>query len=235
MQAKMTNSQTQLADVIMSTTAAPVYFPPHELGGYSLVDGGIAANNPTIFALHEAATMTENRANRGSPDYSKFLVLSLGTGSAKLNGHKIESGGLIDWILSMTSGSPPLIDVLFRASDDMVDMCTALILGHYNSMHNFLRIQDYTLDPNRIKLNDASKSNIEALEEAARKLLHRPITLVNPLTGLQEEIPKDGSLLLNGRAPTNYEAVTSFAKRLSAERRRRAYRTKKIIPNMGRR
>ncbi|RDX60231.1 Patatin-like protein 2, partial [Mucuna pruriens] len=136
--AKRMKSQIQLADVIMSTTAAPVFFPPHQLLGYSLVDGGMAANNPTIFAMHEAARMTENH---GSPDYSKFLVLSLGTGSAKLNGSQIGFAGPIHWFFNMKSGSPPLFDVLFRASNDMVDMCTALVLGHYNSMHNFLRIQ----------------------------------------------------------------------------------------------
>lgn len=84
--------------------------------------------------------MTEDHTTRDRPDYSKFLVLSLGTGSAKLCGHEVGFGGLLDWF-NPAEGLPPLVDVLFRASDDMVDMCTALVLGHYNSMHNFLRIQ----------------------------------------------------------------------------------------------
>lgn len=46
------NSEIPLADVIMGTTAAPYYFPPHDFERdhkkYCLVDGGIAANNPVI-------------------------------------------------------------------------------------------------------------------------------------------------------------------------------------------
>lgn len=52
MQAKSMNSEIPLADVIMGTTAAPYYFPPHDFERdhkkYCLVDGGIAANNPVI-------------------------------------------------------------------------------------------------------------------------------------------------------------------------------------------
>ena len=75
-----------------------------------------------------------------APDYSKYLVMSLGTGSAKLYGHQVGFGGPLNW-LGKGKGLPPLVDILFRASDDMVDMCTALVLGHHNAMHNFLRIQ----------------------------------------------------------------------------------------------
>lgn len=53
MQANRMKSDIKLADVIMSTTAAPYYFPPHEFVGdgkrYCLVDGGVAANNPVMY------------------------------------------------------------------------------------------------------------------------------------------------------------------------------------------
>ncbi|KAF7804950.1 patatin-like protein 2 isoform X1 [Senna tora] len=75
-------------------------------------------------------------------------------------------------------------------------MSTALVLGQYNSMHNFLPIQDdtLTLDPKEVNvnLNDASKKNIDALEleeGIERKLLQNPISMLNP-------------------QPTNKEAIT---------------------------
>ncbi|MED6195044.1 hypothetical protein PIB30_034378 [Stylosanthes scabra] len=224
-QAKRKKSAVKLADVIMSTTAAPYYFPPHKfsVGGenYTLIDGGIAANNPTIFAIHEVSRMNAHKTSTiiDDPDYSKFLVLSLGTGSGKLDGHKVLDGGLLGWFNPLT-GSPPLVDVLFRASDAMVDRCTSLVLGQHNSLQNFLRVQDSTLHSNQTKLHDASKDNIDALEGIAIKLLNQSIKVVNPASGLHET--PTGTMFVNGRVPTNREAITYFARRLSAERRRRA-------------
>ena len=55
MQAKRTNSEVRLEDVVVSTSAAPVYFPfrKFEADGrqHLLVDGGLAANNPVITFL----------------------------------------------------------------------------------------------------------------------------------------------------------------------------------------
>ncbi|KAL1312789.1 hypothetical protein HN51_039379 [Arachis hypogaea] len=224
-QAKRKKSAVKLADVIMSTTAAPYYFRPHKfsVGGenYTLIDGGIAANNPTIFAMNEVSRMNAHKTSTAieDPDYSKFLVLSLGTGSGKLDGHEVLDGGLLGWFNPLT-GSPPLVDVLFRASDAMVDRCTSLILGRHNCLHNFLRVQDSTLPGNQTKLHDASKDNIDALESIAKELLNQSIKVVNPASGLHET--PNGSLFVNGRVPTNREAITCFARRLSAERRRRA-------------
>ncbi|KAJ7973102.1 Patatin [Quillaja saponaria] len=224
-QAKKNRSKIQLADVIMSTAAAPFYFPPHDFVAdgkrYFLVDGGLAANNPTLVAIREAAKMIENHSNTNSilPENCKFLVLSLGTGSAKLFGHEVGYGGTLDWF-NLEKGLPPLIDILMRASDDMVDMYTSLILGKYNSKHNFLRIQDYTLDPCQSMLNDASEGNIDMLEKIVKDLLNRSVSVVNLETGLQE-IPLDRRPSHNRSIPTNREAITCFAGRLSEERRRR--------------
>jgi uncharacterized protein len=43
-----------LVDVGLATSAAPVFFPHHEIEGSRYVDGGLIANGPTLFALHEA-------------------------------------------------------------------------------------------------------------------------------------------------------------------------------------
>ncbi|XP_025660902.1 patatin-like protein 2 isoform X1 [Arachis hypogaea] len=224
-QAKRKKSAVKLADVIMSTTAAPYYFRPHKfsVGGenYTLIDGGIAANNPcdssnmmlwiiqTIFAMNEVSRMNAHKTSTAieDPDYSKFLVLSLGTGSGKLDGHEVLDGGLLGWFNPLT-GSPPLVDVLFRASDAMVDRCTSLILGRHNCLHNFLRVQDSTLPGNQTKLHDASKDNIDALESIAKELLNQSIKVVNPASGLHET--PNGSLFVNGRVPTNREAITWY-------------------------
>ncbi|KAL5582879.1 hypothetical protein UlMin_015321 [Ulmus minor] len=236
-QAKKDKSNIKLADVIMSTSAAPLIFPPSEFQAdgidYCLVDGGMAANNPTMLAIGEATRMLEGENNseerRGEIDYSKFLVLSLGTGSAKLvdgHGDQVRFGGALHWFVKLGEGlltSPPFLDILFRAADDMVDIQTSFTLGNQNSQHNFLRIQDYKLKASETMFHDASKENLKRLKERGRNLLNEPISLANPVTGLQGTVTINTSVpkANQRRGTTNRYALIYFARRLSHERRRR--------------
>ena len=62
-------------DVLMSTTAAPMFFPPHEIPGNGVFfDGGLTFNDPTALACNEAFRYK-------SIQDSDLFVLSLGTGS----------------------------------------------------------------------------------------------------------------------------------------------------------
>lgn len=65
-----------MVDAALATSAAPTYFPPHEISEYLgyFVDGGLFANNPALTAVIEAL--------RGGlvDDLSDVRVLSLGTG-----------------------------------------------------------------------------------------------------------------------------------------------------------
>lgn len=44
----------KIVDVLLATTAAPTYLPPHRTLTGTYVDGGIGANNPSLLALVEA-------------------------------------------------------------------------------------------------------------------------------------------------------------------------------------
>lgn len=44
----------KIVDVLLATTAAPTFFPPHNSTSGVYVDGGIGANNPSLIALVEA-------------------------------------------------------------------------------------------------------------------------------------------------------------------------------------
>lgn len=46
----------KLVDVLLATTAAPTYFPPHRTPLGTYIDGGIGANNPSLLALAEAVS-----------------------------------------------------------------------------------------------------------------------------------------------------------------------------------
>ncbi|KAL5561050.1 hypothetical protein UlMin_030797 [Ulmus minor] len=227
-QAKKEKLTIKLADVLISTSAAPIFFPHSEFKAdgidYCLVDGGMAANNPTMLAIREGTRMLEDESssNQRPVDYSEFLILSLGTGSEKLvDGHvdPARNGGLFHWIVKLGEGllhSAPLVDVLFRAADDMVDIYTAFTLGNYNSRNNFLRVQDYKLKPSESKLDDASEENLKRLKERGKTLLNEPVSVLNPVTGLRRPVD-----IADHGVTTNREALIRFATRLSEERRRR--------------
>lgn len=59
-------------DVAMSTSAAPLYFPPYSFGGATYIDGGVFLNNPVSFALNVMKAV--------KPIANRFCVLSIGTG-----------------------------------------------------------------------------------------------------------------------------------------------------------
>lgn len=45
-----------LEDIIMATTAAPLYFQPYKMDGGVYIDGGVIANNPSFMAVLEGVT-----------------------------------------------------------------------------------------------------------------------------------------------------------------------------------
>ena len=76
----------------LATAAAPVYYRPLVEGGYTFVDGGIWANNPSMLAVIEALTAFD-------VDRDRIDVLSLGCGDEfyPVNWWQRRFGGLFFW------------------------------------------------------------------------------------------------------------------------------------------
>ncbi|KAA8547211.1 hypothetical protein F0562_003633 [Nyssa sinensis] len=88
----------QLSDICISTSAAPTYLPAYyfknhdeEAGDaqeFNLIDGGMAANNPALVAITEVTDQVSQKSPDFLPmkpmDYGRFLVISIGTGSGKI-------------------------------------------------------------------------------------------------------------------------------------------------------
>lgn len=62
----------KIVDVALATSAAPVYFPPHEIRNSQYIDGGLAANSPALMAYHEATFFLHQNP-------SQIKLLSIGT------------------------------------------------------------------------------------------------------------------------------------------------------------
>ncbi|XP_058099967.1 patatin-like protein 2 [Magnolia sinica] len=221
----------ELSDICIGTSAAPTYLPTHcfetkdsqgNVREFNLIDGGVAANNPALVAMGEVT----RQVFRGNPDffpikpmdYGRFLVISLGTGSMKMDekysASQASKWGVMGWLLS--GGSTPLVDVFTQASADMVDIHISVLFQALHSESNYLRIQDDTLSGTVSSLDFATKENLDNLVKISKELLKKPVSRVNLETGIFEPVKNEG---------TNEEVLKRFAKQLSEERRLREMRS----------
>ncbi|XP_022155483.1 patatin-like protein 2 isoform X1 [Momordica charantia] len=227
--AKLNESKNpRLADVCISTSAAPTYLPAHYFEtkdsngttrAFHLVDGGVAANNPTLTAIShitkEISVMGNSEYIKIKPmDTRRMLVLSLGTGSPKndekYSAPQASKWGLFNWMFD--DGATPIIDFFGDASADMVDYHVSTLFQSLNSKENYLRIQDDTLTGDVASVDVATQENLQRLIETGEALLKKPVSRVNLETGKFEPVEGEGS---------NEEAVAEFAKMLSEERKLR--------------
>ncbi|KAL4333817.1 hypothetical protein GQ457_07G025660 [Hibiscus cannabinus] len=218
-----------LSDICIGTSAAPTYLPAHyfkneddkgNMKEYNLIDGGVAANNPTLLAMGEVTKEIIKGNADFFPikpiDYGRFLVISLGTGSPKAQekykATKAAKWGLLGWLTS--EGSTPLVDVFNQASGDMVDLHLSVVFGALHS-DKYLRVQDDGLSGDVSSVDVATKKNLDELVKVGEGLLKKRVSRVNLETGMFEPFTQE----------TNEEALKRFAALLSQERHRRRSRT----------
>ncbi|KAL6654176.1 hypothetical protein ACP70R_007641 [Stipagrostis hirtigluma subsp. patula] len=225
------HKNAHLSDICISTSAAPTYFPAHffvthndegKPREFHLVDGGVAANNPTMVAMSMLTkeVLRENPDfNPGKPtEYRNYLIISIGTGSAKqaerYTAPQCAKWGLIQWLYN--GGFTPIIDIFSHASSDMVDIHAAVLFEALHCEKNYLRIQDDTLTGHTSSVDIATTENMEELIGIGKKLLKKKMARVNIDTGVYE--PISGEV-------TNEMELERFAKMLSDERKLRTRTT----------
>ncbi|CAL9129901.1 unnamed protein product [Musa textilis] len=225
----------RLSDICIGTTAAPTYLPAHYFETkcskgssreFHLVDGGVAANNPALVAIGEVTKELHKKNPDYFPykpmDYRKILLISLGTGSAKVEGKfsakRASRWGVLGWLLN--SGSNPLFDVFMQSSADVVDIHLSVVFQALQSKSNYLRIEDDTLSGTVSSVDISTKENLADLVNVGEQLLKKPVSRVNLETGIYEPVG-------NGEG-TNEDALRRFARILSDERRLRELRTPSV-------
>ncbi|XVF61138.1 hypothetical protein PTKIN_Ptkin08bG0105400 [Pterospermum kingtungense] len=211
-----------LSDICIGTSAAPTYFPSYYFKNneeeFNLIDGGIAANNPTLVAISEVTKqiMKENPDfdSIDPLDYARFLVISLGAGSNRLekkyNAKTASKWGVISWLYE--NNNTPIIDCYSEAGKDMVDYHNCVVFQALHSEDKYLRIDDDTLSGELASVDVATKENMENLVKVGDNLLNKTVSRINLETGLYEPVENGGSI---------EEALQRFAKLLSDERRLR--------------
>lgn len=132
-------------DAGRATSAAPTYFTPLVKDGQLLVDGGVVANNPAIYAYIEAKKLY--------PNCKKFNILSLSTGGKNHTMTFDETNGLLNWKDQVS----PMYSTAQKCTTDIV-------LENMKDV-NYVRIDDpLEFD---IKMDDTNPVNIKKMEEFA--------------------------------------------------------------------
>ena len=82
----------RMSAVAAATSAAPTYFTPFKQAGYTFLDGGIWANNPTMTALVEALSRFTTRRE-------DIRILSIGCGQMpfQVTERQTRNSGMVHW------------------------------------------------------------------------------------------------------------------------------------------
>lgn len=159
-------------DVCRATSAAPTYFEPARIKSFynqefTLIDGGVYANNPALCAYAEArkiafSKVLNNDKKVDYPSVNDMIIVSVGTGTVLKPYHfkDFENAGKIKWI-------SPLIDILLSSNAETVDYNLQKMfetLGPRNRL-NYHRLMP-SLKNASSEMDDTSKKNIYELIQA---------------------------------------------------------------------
>ncbi|RCV14010.1 hypothetical protein SEVIR_2G403800v4 [Setaria viridis] len=218
-----------LSDVCISTSAAPTYLPAHffqtrdEATGktrdFNLIDGGVSANNPTLLTINQITRKMivdkQDLFPGGPKDYDKFLVISIGTGSAKnaavYTAKDAAGWGILSWLHSK-DGYTPIVDMFSYSSAALVDYNVSILFQALRSEKNYLRIQEDSLMGAAATVDVATRENMEELVRIGERMLAKTVSRVDMETGKHVPVLEEG---------TNADALARFAEMLSQERKAR--------------
>jgi len=110
-------------EVVNASSAAPIFYPPYQIGEDWYVDGGVSCNDPCMVSYTEALKLWGKEED--------IRVLSIGTGRdyTPISGEKAQEWGALEWI-----SEGKLIDILLYHGID--EQITKNVMDK-----NFLRIQ----------------------------------------------------------------------------------------------
>ncbi len=148
--------------VARATSAAPTYFEPckirinDENGAdyYTLIDGGVYANNPAMCAFAEAKTMFEKTAD--------IVLVSLGTGelTRSIPYDDAKDWGAVKWAKS-------ILGTVFDGVSDTVDYQLRQLL----KKDKYFRLQASLAQLGKDEMDDASDENIHELKLLGSSLI----------------------------------------------------------------
>ncbi len=175
-----------LLDAALATSATPTYFPPHRIttdhnnnGFYTLVDGGVFANNPAQLAISEAKISSKREANRVL-DTKDILIVSLGTGSltSVYPYNEVKNWGLLQW-------GRPLLNIIFDGSSEVVagELERLFASDNPENTSSYYRFQTF-LDTELEEIDKTTLRNIRELKIASQEMINQNSKKIDELCSL---------------------------------------------------
>ncbi|WGV25113.1 patatin-like phospholipase family protein [Halotia branconii] len=161
-----------LLDAALATSATPTYFAPHRIVNahnndsvYTLIDGGVIANNPAHLAILEAQISNRQQANRVI-NTEDIVIVSLGTGSLTSAFHysKVKNWGLLQW-------GRPLLNIVFDGGSEVVaGELERLFAPNNEEKSSYYRFQTF-LDGDLEELDNTKLNNTRQLQATAHRMI----------------------------------------------------------------
>ncbi len=132
----------KIYEVLLATTAAPVYFSPYKMSGGVYMDGGIGANNPSLIALVEGIT----RCDWNKED---IMILNIGSVTNGKNTTGREKMGLSNFL--------KIQQCFMNAENQYASNICNLIIGD-----RYIRIEE-TVKSREVALDKVDKTSLKKL------------------------------------------------------------------------
>ena len=172
-----------MKDVALATSAAPTFFPPHHIPTTvedeetgkekeiirQFIDGGVYANHPAMCAVAEI---------KGRCPDAQILLVSLGTGERALRYERNRRRwGVSFWFKS-------IFDVMFDGASDTVNYQLEQLMPFFSASTDeeigYYRFQFQLSEKNK-DMDDASATNLSALENVVREFIQEHTDKLNTL------------------------------------------------------
>ena len=158
-------------EVVLSSTAAPTYFPPVHITSSKNkdnchIDGGIVVNNPAL------STLIEGFKHPKYKGLNDIILVSVGnvTNTDFYSYKRVKRWGIFGWAL-------PIVSIVFDSDTSTVDYETKKLFEAFGCRQNYLRLELRT-DGKVPPMDDISKEAIETLLLYGNQLIKRNDTAI---------------------------------------------------------
>lgn len=132
----------KIYDILLATTAAPIYFSPHKMTGGIYMDGGVGANNPSLIGLVEGIT-------RCQWEKDEIMILNIGSVTGGKNTTGQEKMGLKNFLTVQ--------QCFMNAENQYASNICRLILGE-----KYMRIEE-TVKPGEVAMDRTNNISLKKL------------------------------------------------------------------------
>ncbi|MEH1798230.1 MAG: patatin-like phospholipase family protein [Nostoc sp.] len=174
-----------LTDAALATSATPTYFSPYRVGSshnsngfYTLVDGGVVANNPANLAILEAQiSRQENKQVLNTDD---ILLVSLGTGSltSVYPYDEVKKWGLLQW-------AKPLLNIVLDGGSEVVagELERLFESNNKGNKTSYYRFQTF-LKSELEEIDNAKPDNLRQLQTLGNTLIQEKSKQIDELCSI---------------------------------------------------